>query len=81
MRSKVQKWGNSQGVRIPKNLLGDCQIKVGEDILVTVQDGKIIIEAFDKAHGRYDIKDLVAKMPKGYNSGEEFQDTMGREVW
>ena len=29
MLSKVQQWGNSQGIRIPKSLLHDSQIKVG----------------------------------------------------
>lgn len=82
MLSKVIKWGNSQGIRIPKNLLENSQIKVGEEVDITVQEGKIIVEATNKIRGRYSIKDLVNKMPKDYEPKEEnWGATMGREVW
>ncbi len=82
MLSKVQQWGNSQGVRIPKSLLVDSHIKVGEEVDISLQDGKIIIEPMKKIHGRFDIKELAAKMPKNYKPKEEdWGDPMGREVW
>jgi len=31
MLSKIQKWGNSQGIRIPKNLLENWGIPVGRE--------------------------------------------------
>ncbi len=82
MLSKVQQWGNSQGIRIPKSLLHDSQIKVGEEVDISVQEGKIIIESINKVHGRYDIKELVAKMPKDYKPQEEdWGEPIGQEVW
>jgi len=82
MLSKVQKWGNSQGIRIPKNLLENSHIKVGEEVDITVQAGKIIVESTNKIHGRYDIKDLASKMPKKYEPGEEnWGAPIGLEVW
>ena len=82
MLSKVQKWGNSQGIRIPKNLLENSHIKVGEEVEITVQEGKIIVESTNKIHGRYDIKDLVKRMPKDYEPKEENWGTpIGREIW
>ena len=52
MLSKVKKWGNSQGIRIPKNILEDSCISVGEEIDITVEKGKIVVESTKKIHGR-----------------------------
>ncbi len=82
MLSKVQQWGNSQGIRIPKSLLHDSQIQVGEEVEISVQEGKIIIEPVKKIHGRYDIKELAAKMPKDYKPQEEdWGEPVGQEEW
>lgn len=42
MLSKVQKWGNSQGIRIPKNLLENSHIKVGEEVVISAENGKLL---------------------------------------
>lgn len=82
MLSKVQKWGNSQGIRIPKKLLENSNIKVVEEVDITVQKGKIIVESSKKIHGKYDIRELVSKMPKDYEPKEEdWGPPVGREVW
>jgi len=41
MLSKVQKWGNSQGIRIPKKILENSHIKIGEEVDITIQEGRI----------------------------------------
>ena len=64
MLSKVQKWGNSQGLRLTKALLQEVQIQVGDEVNVSVQKGRIIIEPVTKVHGKYDLKELVLKMPQ-----------------
>ncbi|WP_428357228.1 AbrB/MazE/SpoVT family DNA-binding domain-containing protein [Methyloprofundus sp.] len=82
MLSKVQKWGNSQGIRIPKNLLENSHIKIGEEVTISAKNGKIIVEPTHKVRGKYDIKDLISKMPKNYEVEEENWGTpFGREVW
>ena len=46
------------------------------------QEGKIIIEPVKKVHGKYDIKELVAKMPKDYKAKEEeWGKPVGQETW
>jgi len=82
MITKIQKWGNSQGIRIPKNLLKSTQIKIGEEVDIAVYVGKIIIEPTNKIHGRYTIEELVKQMPDGYSSTEEnWGNSVGKEVW
>ena len=82
MLSKVQKWGNSQGIRIPKNLLENSHIKVGEEVTILAKNGKIIVEATHKIRGKYDINDLISKMPKDYEVEEdEWGIPSEREAW
>ncbi len=82
MLTKIQKWGNSQGIRIPKNLLKNSKIQIGEEVNIVVQVGKIIIEPTNKIHGRYSIDDLAKKMPDQYNPAEEnWGAPVGKEVW
>ncbi len=82
MITKIQKWGNSQGIRIPKNLLSNSKIQIGEEVDIVVQVGKIIIKSTNKIHGRYSIYDLVKKMPDQYNTTEEdWGEPVGKEVW
>ncbi len=82
MLSRVQKWGNSQGIRIPKNLLEHSRIKVGEEVDITVHEGKIIVEPVNKIRGKYDIHDLAGRMPQQCALDEEdWGIAVGLEKW
>ena len=82
MLTKIQKWGNSQGLRFTKTLLEEAQINVGDEVQVSVQKGRIIVEPVTKVRGKYDLKALVSKMPKGYQTEElDWGPPVGREVW
>jgi len=81
MLSKIQKWGNSQGIRIPKGILEDSKIEIGEDVDISIKDGTIVIKPVKKIRGRYDLKELIAKMPKNHKPHEEdWGDPEGQEV-
>ena len=43
MTTTIQKWGNSQGVRIPKILLDTVKWAEDEQIVILVQDNKLVI--------------------------------------
>ena len=82
MLTRIQKWGNSQGLRFPKNMLKEAQINVCDEVNVTVQDGRIIIEAVNKVRGTYDLKELVARMPNDYRAEEvDWGTPVGKEEW
>lgn len=80
MSGKVQKWGNSQGLRLPKQLLSLAELAVGDEVEFVVGDRQITVR---KAAGaKYNLADLVARIPKDYEAHEEnFGPRVGKEAW
>ena len=82
MVTKVQKWGNSQGLRLAKQVLEDAKISIGDDVDVSVNNGKIIISPAKKTRRKYDIKELLSNMPQDYKPEEvDWGRPVGKEVW
>lgn len=82
MITKIQKWGNSQGLRLSKNLLSDADIALGDAVDVAVQKGTLIVTPVRRVRGGHDLRDLVRRVPKGYKPGAlDWGSPVGREVW
>ncbi len=82
MLAKIQKWGNSQGLRIAKNLLADVRLDIGDEVDISVREGIMIVTPANRIRGRHSIEDLAARIPKNYQSSEvDWGDPAGREVW
>jgi antitoxin MazE len=82
MVTKIQKWGNSQGLRIARQVLEDAHISVGDDVEVTTKDGLIVIAPARHIRGKRSLKELVSRMPKGYKAEEmDWGEPTGVEAW
>jgi len=82
MLAKIQKWGNSQGLRITKSLLADAQINIGDDVNIAAKNGALIVTPVLKSRKKYNLKDLVEKIPKGHQVKEtDWGEPVGNEVW
>ena len=82
MITKVQKWGNSQGLRLSKELLSDVDIEVGDAVDVSVRDGALVITPVRRVRGRLDLVQLVREIPADYQPQEaDWGPPVGREVW
>lgn len=82
MYTKIQKWGNSQGLRLAKNVLEDAHLAVGDKVDVVVREGVIVISPTRKIRGRYRIEELVAQIPENYQASEvDWGKPVGREAW
>jgi antitoxin MazE len=82
MLAKIQKWGNSQGLRLAKHLLADAKLDVGDEVDVSVKDGIMIVKPTKSFRGRHNLKDLVARIPKNYESSEVgWGGPVGKEDW
>jgi antitoxin MazE len=82
MVTKVQKWGNSQGLRLAKRVLEDASIAIGDDVDVAVRDGVIVIAAVKRLRGKRSLRELVSRIPKNHRSEEvDWGKPVGREAW
>jgi antitoxin MazE len=82
MVTKIQKWGNSQGLRLGKQVLEDARIAVGDSVDVAARDGVIVIAPLKRIRGKQSLQDLVSRIPRNYKTGEiDWGKPRGREVW
>ena len=82
MITKIQKWGNSQGLRLSKELLSNVEVSVGDAVDVAVRDGAIVITAVRRVRGGQNLRELVRSIPKDYESEEvDWGSPVGREAW
>ncbi len=82
MITRVQKWGNSQGLRLSKELLAGVDIEVGDEVDVSSQDGALVVKPLQRVRGRVDLGQLVREIPADYSPGEQdWGEPTGLEVW
>jgi antitoxin MazE len=82
MVTKIQKWGNSQGLRLSKQVLEDARITIGEDVDVTAREGVIVIAPVKRVRGKRSLQELVSRIPKNYETEEiDWGNPVGRERW
>jgi len=82
MVTKIRKWGNSQGLRLAKQVLEDAHISVGDDVDVIVRDGLIVVAPARRVRGKRSLQELVSRIPKNYKAEEtDWGQPVGKEVW
>ena len=80
--TKIQKWGNSQGLRLAKQVLEEAHISVGDEVAVTARDGLIVVSPARRVRGKQSLKELVSRIPKNYKTEEPgWDEPVGLEVW
>lgn len=82
MVTKIQKWGNSQGLRFPKAILNQVHIDVGDEVNIKIRQGTIVIKSVTNIRGKYSLKKLISKIPKNYKPKEvAWGGSVGKEAW
>ena len=76
MKAVIQKWGNSLGLRLPRNLTGELHLVDGSSVELLVEDGKIILLPKKKSSLRDKLKlisedNLHGEVTTGHNVGNE----------
>lgn len=79
MKTKVQRWGNSLALRIPKPFALEANIDDGESVDLSLVDGKIIIQ---RSSTDYALDELLAGITSENIHAEiDFGDPLGNEIW
>lgn len=80
MVTKVQQWGNSLGVRIPKGLAEEAAVSAGSSVDIGIEGGILIVRAVSTR--KYKLSALLAKVrPKNMHREIKTGKPMGREAW
>ena len=81
MTAVISNWGNSQGLRVPKAIMKELHLSVGDKMNIVIENEKIILEPIKNTRVKYNINDLVQQLPNDYKVHEEFDNTTGLEEW
>lgn len=82
----VKKWGNSLGVRIPKNIAEIGGLKIDQEVGIEAVDGKIVITPLARVK-EYSLQDLLANCPPDSLVLDDEDrawlndEPVGKEVW
>jgi antitoxin MazE len=80
MHSRVQKWGNSLAVRIPKPFASEIGLARDAEVEITVSEGKLIVSPCETPS--YSLEELLSGVRKSNLHTEVFTGpAKGREVW
>ncbi len=80
MRSKVQLWGNSLALRIPKYIANQIKINNGSDVDVSLEEEKIIVKPIKTKQESLEL--LLSKIDKNnIHKEEDFGKPVGGEIW
>jgi antitoxin MazE len=80
MHVRVQKWGNSLAVRIPKPLAKDAEVTEGTVLNLAVFDGKVVATPVEQK--KLSLRELLAKVnKKNLHEEVDFGRPAGREIW
>ena len=88
IRTNIRKWGNSQGIRLPKEVLSQLNLQENDTVGINIYDGKMTVEKVNKPK----YLDLTERLEAFYKrpideiyvgSSQEVDagDPVGNEIW
>ncbi len=82
MTTTVQKWGNSQGIRIPKSVLNEINVESGECVELIVDNGMLLIKKAENKRKHKTIEELFSDYTGEYKCSEiDWGESEGNEEW
>jgi antitoxin MazE len=80
MKTRVQKWGNSLALRIPKVFAEDANLKQESAVDISFDEGKLVITPLGKKE--LNLKELLEQiMPENLHGEITTGPAVGKEVW
>jgi antitoxin MazE len=77
---KIQKWGNSLALRIPKAFTREINIEDGSKVNLVLEDGKLMIIPMELKH--YKLSELLLQIHENNLHGEvDTKGPVGKESW
>lgn len=80
MTTKIQRWGNSLALRIPKSFAKDVHLESGAPVDLSVVKGRLVIKPSLKP--TYTLAQLLKQISKkNLHAETDFGKPVGNEIW
>lgn len=80
MRSRIQKWGNSLALRIPKSFAAEAGLQKESPVDVSLTNGKLVITPVSQP--KVTLEELVARISEENRHDEvDTGPARGNELW
>jgi len=80
MRTKVVKWGNSLGLRIPKSFAEEVRVSEGSTVDLSMEDGRLVIRVATQTE--YSLEELLGGITvENLHSEVDSGEPVGGEEW
>jgi antitoxin MazE len=80
MQSRVQKWGNSLALRIPKSFATEIGLADDTPVEISLVEGKLVIAPLPVQS--YSLEELLARItPENIHREQDTGAAEGNEVW
>jgi len=80
MKTRIQKWGNSLAVRIPRPFANESNLREDSPVDITVRNGKLVVAPIPEPE--YTLAELVEQITPANRHGEVITgECVGNEVW
>ena len=78
----IRKWGNSQGILLPKHILELIRLDVGDQVECEVKEGCLILRPkTKKVRPKFTLEEVLAKIPENFEQKEvDWGESVGEEV-
>lgn len=80
--TKITKWGNSQAIRLSKEIMAQADLQVDDVISINIINGQIIIKKAEENRPAYQpLEKLYANFPGTYDEKEiDWGKSVGAEI-
>ena len=79
MQTKIQKWGNSLGLRIPRSFAHEAQVEAGAAVDLSMENGRLLIRPLRVR--KYSLNVLLRKITRRNLHGEVCLSGQGGRGW
>lgn len=78
MQARIAKWGNSLGVRVPKEIANRVGLKEGERVEIVAEGDRIVISPSRRVYSLEEL--LVGTTPEAMHEAFDWGPDIGREI-
>jgi antitoxin MazE len=80
MRARVQKWGNSLALRIPKSFAMETALDSGAEVDLSLEDGRLVVTP--RRAPVYTLSELLRNVtPENHHPEVDTGPSVGHEAW